>query len=140
MKKIIIALITISSSTFCVAQTKIKRSLPEAAVVANDVEKLIQFDRDEHDFGKVPEGPLAVTSFTITNISNQPFLINDIKGSCSCTKAEWDRSPILPGKTKTIKATFDTKDKAGSFNKNLTVITNQGYKDFKFKGFVIKKK
>ena len=53
-----------------------------------------------------------------------PLIINDVKASCGCTTPEWTREPVLPGKTGTIKVSFNPKSRPGSFNKTIQVNSN----------------
>lgn len=79
-----------------------------------------------HDFGKVAEEAESVTcEFTFTNTSKQPILIQDIRTSCGCTTPSYTKDPVLPGKTGTIKVSYSTTGRVGTFSKKITVFTNE---------------
>jgi len=79
---------------------------------------------DTHDFGKVPMGDDVTYDFVFTNTGNQPLIIQDAHPSCSCTTPEWDKQPILPGKTGKIKVGYHTKDHPGPFTKEVYIQSN----------------
>jgi len=100
-----------------------------------------KFVDESHDFGEVIEGKLATHEFQITNSGNQPLIINNVQASCGCTTPFWTKEPIMPGKTGTIKASYNSAGRPGAFNKTLTVLSNagNGNKTLHIKGNVLKK-
>lgn len=79
-----------------------------------------------HNFGKVAEEVNSVTcEFEFTNTSKKPLLIQDIRTSCGCTTPAYTKEPVLPGKKGTIKITYSTVGRVGSFDKRITVFTNE---------------
>jgi Protein of unknown function (DUF1573) len=77
---------------------------------------------ETHDFGEIPEGPHVSYEFKYTNTGNQPLIIMDAKGSCSCTTVDgWIKEPVLPGQTGWIKVGYNTKDKPGPFTKEVYI-------------------
>jgi hypothetical protein len=82
------------------------------------------FTKTTHDFGNVKRGPDVTYDFEFTNTGTQPLMIYDAKGSCSCTKADFKRDPVLPGQKGKVTAIFETKDKEGSFSKTLFIYSN----------------
>ena len=83
---------------------------------------IAEFDRTVHDFGDilVTSGPQKCT-FKVKNISDKPFSIYEVVSSCGCTEATWTKTPIEPGSTGSIKATFQNEDGPLPFDKTLTV-------------------
>lgn len=77
----------------------------------------------EHDFGMITRDKPATTSFTITNIGNDPLKISRVTTSCACTLTEWPQQPIAPGEKATITATFDGK-MMGRFQKFINIYSN----------------
>lgn len=58
----------------------------------------IRFDKVTVDFGTFPESnPVKKTTFTFTNVGNQPLVINQVVASCGCTVPQYDKRPIAPG-------------------------------------------
>lgn len=94
-----------------------------------------------HDFGKMIQNKPQTFTFTFTNTGNAPLVISQAKGSCECTKAEFIPTPIPPGKTGWVKATYDAS-KVGEFNRNVTVTANidGGPVNLNIKGVVLSKK
>ena len=84
---------------------------------------------DKINFGKVKVNTDNKAEFVITNTGEASLTIYDIKTSCGCTVADWDKRPLKSGKSTTIKITH--KDKyPGVFKKTITVYgnLNQPYK------------
>ncbi len=117
----------------------------QALKVSNSAEKAvapeISWDHTTYDFGEIPQSVPAEASFTLTNTSDQPLLLKEVKPTCGCTVAAYDQNPILPGESTTIKTTYNAK-KAGVFQKTIKVLTNQSEKHIplKLKGTVVKEK
>ena len=70
--------------------------------------------------------------FIIKNTGKHPLIIRDIVTTCGCTAPQWDKSPVLPGKTKDIKVTFKPNS-LGRFNKTIQVLCNTSSKIHKLK-------
>lgn len=101
----------------------------------------MKVSEETHEFGEVVEGKMASYEFQVTNTGNQPLIISNVQPSCGCTSPHWTKEPIMPGKTGTIKATYNSAGRPGVFNKSLTVVSNaaNGSKVLYIKGNVIKK-
>ncbi|MDR2937772.1 MAG: DUF1573 domain-containing protein [Prevotellaceae bacterium] len=100
----------------------------------------MQFSKTAHDFGQVPEAGGEITySFEFTNAGKAPVIITDVKSSCGCTTPEWTKQPVLPGKTGSVKAIFDPKDRPGIFDKEITVSTKTETVKLKISGEVLGK-
>ncbi len=82
--------------------------------------EVLKFNKSNHDFGNVKEKEPVTAEFTFTNISTVPVIIEDATAECGCTKPEFPPRPIPPGKTGTIKVTYDSKT-LGVFTKKVTV-------------------
>ena len=72
----------------------------------------------------------AQFSFSLTNTSTGPVLINWVRTSCGCTVAELPSTPwrIPPGSNGTFGVTVDLRGKYGVFTKLVTLDTSQGQK------------
>lgn len=86
----------------------------------------IKFDKLTHNFGTFSENsPIVSCVFTFTNIGDAPLVIHQAIASCGCTVPDYTKEPILPGKTGTIKVTYNGTGKyPGSFKKSITLRTN----------------
>ncbi len=61
--------------------------------------------------------------FIVKNLSDQPLILKRVAATCHCTLVSYTETPILPGETGKIEATYDAK-KEGEFYKIITVLTN----------------
>jgi len=85
----------------------------------------LKFETTVKDFGELKQGIPASFEFNCTNTTKEPIIIADVVKSCGCTQPEYSKEPILPGKTTTIKATYNAAA-LGMFSKTLTVKTSTG--------------
>lgn len=101
----------------------------------------ISFAETSHDFGTIREnGGLVSHTFEFTNTGDAPLLILNASASCGCTRPEYPRKPVKPGKKDKITVTYNPKGRPGEFTKNVTVRSNaKGKKKvtLKIKGNVI---
>lgn len=102
---------------------------------------IAKFDKEIFDFGKVPEGEIVKTTFTITNDGKSDLIITDAKSTCGCTVPEWPKEAIAPGETKEIKVSFNTSGKPNKQSKAVTLTTNtdKGREILKITGMVTPK-
>lgn len=79
---------------------------------------------ETHDFGDLPEGPIAEYSFKFKNVGKEPLIIQGASASCGCTVPEWPKQPILPGKTGEITVKYNTQGRVSPFNKDIYIQSN----------------
>lgn len=86
----------------------------------------IKFDKLTHDFGTFPESEGVVSCvFTFTNTGDGPLVIHQAMATCGCTVPEYTEEPVLPGKTGTLKVTYNGVGRyPGHFRKAINVRTN----------------
>ena len=84
----------------------------------------ISFTEMEHNYGTIQKGANGECEFVFTNTGNEPLILTQPKSSCGCTVPEWPKQPILPGESNVIKVTYKNTDRAGNFNKYVTVFSN----------------
>lgn len=85
----------------------------------------VVFDSMSHDFGTIKESDGPVTcEFTFTNTGTEPLVIISANASCGCTRPEYPKKPINPGKSDKIKVTYLPMGRPGEFNKTIKVRTN----------------
>ncbi len=113
MKRTLIVLLLLS----CMFGVAMKAQEPKAE---------IKFEKTVHDFGKFTESNSIQTySFSFTNTGKAPLIITQCVASCGCTIPMYSDKPIAPGKTGTIKVTYNGKGRLpGQFKKIITVMTN----------------
>ncbi len=75
------------------------------------------------DGGAVEEGTVAKFHFTVTNRGQADLVISQVKPSCGCTAAHWDRL-VPPGKEGVIDAEIKTTNFRGPIQKHVTVFSN----------------
>ena len=96
---------------------------PPAPKVNPDAGKF-KFKEETHDFGEVPEGPLAEVDFEFKNVGKEPIVIQEAHGSCGCTVPKWPNEPILPGKKGVIHVAYTTQNRPGPISKDVTINSN----------------
>lgn len=79
---------------------------------------------DTYDFGTVTDGEQVVHVFEFKNVGDQPLQILKAEASCGCTTPEFSPKPVLPGKTGTIKVTFNSAGRVGPTHKDITIQSN----------------
>ncbi len=85
----------------------------------------VDFQKDSHDFGVVLYGDTATFEFRFTNSGNQTLVIDKIRTSCGCTKADAQTRELAPGQTGSIVATFESDGlKPGAKKKTIYVQSN----------------
>lgn len=68
---------------------------------------ILSFDRTDIDLGYIDINRESYQClFRITNRSDQPIEISDIKTSCGCTTATWTNGEIPPGKIGIIRVEY----------------------------------
>ncbi len=85
---------------------------------------LIVFEARVNDLGAVREGEKVVSWFDYTNQGNGQLVINDIKAGCGCTVPKWDKKPLAPGDSGSVKVIFDSNGKKGMQQISITVSSN----------------
>lgn len=83
----------------------------------------IEFKALEHNFGKQEYKANTTYSFEFKNTSKVPLILTSVSASCGCTTPEWPKEPILPGKTGSIKVTYNSQI-IGVFTKLVYVYSN----------------
>ena len=83
----------------------------------------LTFKDDTFNFGDIPKGTPATHEFTFKNTSKQTVLITGVKASCGCTAADYTKTPIKPGESGMVKATYNAANE-GAFTKTVTVTAN----------------
>lgn len=82
-----------------------------------------KFEKETHDFGKIPAGTPVSYNFKFSNTGSEPIIISNVVPTCGCSVAEFTKTPIKPGETGTIKVTYNAAAKA-PFTKSFTVQSN----------------
>ncbi|MFN9710802.1 MAG: DUF1573 domain-containing protein [Bacteroidota bacterium] len=83
-------------------------------------DELAKFSSETVDLGTVKKGNPVTATFTLTNISKEDLVIENVTPGCGCTKSDYTKEPIKPGKTGTITATYNAAN-VGKFSKSVYV-------------------
>ena len=75
------------------------------------------------DYGTIDQHSNGVREFHFTNTGSAPLVIQNAKGSCGCTVPSYDKEPVMPGESGTIKVKYAT-NRLGVFQKTVTLTTN----------------
>ena len=71
------------------------------------VNDFAKFNVDKYDFGKIKQNVPATYTFEVTNKTDKPLVIENAHATCGCTTPEYQKDPILPGKTAKIKVGYN---------------------------------
>lgn len=107
MKKLLLSL------TALVCTTSVLFAQKKAADVA-------KFETETIELGKIKQDVPATATFKVTNISNEPLIIEQANPTCGCTIGDYTKEPIAPGKSGVITATYNAKN-LNAFEKHMTV-------------------
>ncbi|MEQ1554533.1 MAG: DUF1573 domain-containing protein [Ferruginibacter sp.] len=106
MKKVLFSLAAIAISTGIFAQVK-----------SDDIAKI---KNETVELGKIPQGVPAPAVFTVLNTGKTDLIIESANPTCGCTIGDYTKTPIAPGKTGTITATYNAGG-VGAFEKHMNV-------------------
>ena len=99
--------------------------LAGAAMAKEKTQAKINFTEKSHNFGIVKEdgGPVSY-EFEFLNDGDGNLIIYEATAQCGCTKPEYPKSPVAPGKKGKIKVTYNPIGRPGPFEKMVTVKSN----------------
>ena len=120
MKKTLLLALSLTAAAYTTAHAQTTAAKPVGPVAG----PAITFEEVKYDFGSVVAGGTVDHTFKFKNTGTAPLVISNIGVSCGCTTPEWTKAPVLPGKTGTITANFNTAGKTGMQNKVLTIESN----------------
>lgn len=83
-----------------------------------------KFDKESHDFGKIPLNKPATIEFKFSNIGEEPLIITKVETTCGCTVPEYTKTPIKKGDSGVIKVTYNPTGAALPFSKSITITSN----------------
>lgn len=91
-----------------------------SAMAQQTADEVMKVNTEKIDFGKMKQNNPATSSFTITNKSNKPIVVENAWGSCGCTTPEVPKQPIAPNSSAKIKVAYNAAA-LGSFTKDVYV-------------------
>jgi hypothetical protein len=83
-----------------------------------------KFDKESHNFGKIPANQPASVEFKFTNIGDTPLILSKVETTCGCTVPAYTQTPIKKGESGTIKVTYSAAGATLPFSKSITVTSN----------------
>jgi hypothetical protein len=98
---------------------------PVNALVSKEVvaASSILWKSESIDVGAIPQNTPKPIVFEFKNTGTTTVLIKTVQGSCGCTATDYTKTPIAPGKSGTVTATYNAAN-AGAFAKTVSVTTN----------------
>ncbi|MCH2235894.1 MAG: DUF1573 domain-containing protein [Crocinitomicaceae bacterium] len=97
-------------------------ALNSAFILTDDAE--FYFKDKSHRFADTKEGVLLEHDFVFTNKGTDPLVISGYDVSCSCTKIDFPKEPILPEEEGVIHMSFDTNGKYGFQSRKIQILSN----------------
>lgn len=95
------------------------------AMQARGKQAKIKFAEYRYDFGNVAEKGGEVThEFRFTNEGDGNLIIIDATATCGCTRPQYPKNPVAPGKSGVIKVTYNPNLRPGPIDRTVTVKTN----------------
>ena len=81
-------------------------------------------DELTYNFGTIAEPMDSPVILHDKEYGRRPFGHHRVTASCGCTRPEWTKSPIAPGKTGEVKITYNPKGRPGPFYKTVSIFSN----------------
>lgn len=110
MKKLIVLFAVVVSF---VAVTAMKAELPAE----------FKFEKETHDFGKIPQGKPVNVTLKFKNVGDQPLIISSVEPACGCTVAKYTQTPVKKGESGFVELTYNAAA-VGVFTKATTIKSN----------------
>ncbi len=84
----------------------------------------ILFEETHFSFGKVRNGDKVEHTYRFKNVGDNPLLITKVDANCGCTAPSFTKSPIAPGGSGEIMLRFNSTNRGGFQQKDVTVYSN----------------
>lgn len=93
----------------------IDRLIDSVANPPLDRNEALRFEREEIDGIRLSETDAPVRcEFRFRNEGTKPLVITHVATSCGCTVADFDRSPVLPGRQGTVAVIYKPAGQSGN--------------------------
>ena len=111
---------------------------PKENAATSTTASAILWKSESIDLGEIPVSKPKQIDYEFKNTGKTAVIITNVTGSCGCTATDYTKTPVQPGATAKVTATFNAAVK-GAFSKTVTVTTNAETtpKVLTFKGTVI---
>jgi uncharacterized protein DUF1573 len=122
MKRLLfsVAVLSITSTVFAQTTTTTTTTTTTAPAPLK-IDDVAKFDSSTINIGNARQGTPTKATFVVTNIGTTPLIIDKANPTCGCTISDYTKSPIAPGSTGIITATYNANN-LGHFEKHLTVV------------------
>lgn len=80
----------------------------------------------DYNLGSIKKSTLIYHSFTFKNQGNIPIFISSVGTGCGCISTQYSKEIVKPGKTFSLKVTFNTRNEDGYFRKKIYILFNNG--------------
>jgi rhodanese-related sulfurtransferase len=84
----------------------------------------ISVDSAIYDFGNVVEGIAVSHTFILSNVGDEPLLIERVRASCGCTTTTFPKDNLAPGEATELEVIVDTAGFGGSISKSIYIESN----------------
>lgn len=88
-----------------------------------DVQPEFKFEKETHDFGKIPQGKPVNVTLKFKNVGDQPLIISAVEPACGCTVAKYTQTPVKKGESGFVELTYNAAA-VGVFTKATTIKSN----------------
>lgn len=102
---------------------KLYKKIITGQISADSKNTTVEKIQDEIELRDIKKGETRKLQLRLKNTGNTALVISDIKTSCGCTTANWQKAPVKHGKTTAINAEIDIKEE-GFFQKTISVYCN----------------
>ena len=125
MRKYSVAICVLIVSVGLFAQQKKPNTAQKKPTSATDNVAKSYFSPEKKtvDFERIKMGTSKTIELAFTNTGTKTLVFIDVYTTCGCTTVDWPRDPFLPGKSGTLKLTYNPTEE-GPFSKTITVYTN----------------
>jgi hypothetical protein len=76
------------------------------------------------DFGHLRPRHRVQRAFVVKNFGSADLQITNVSTTCGCTAALLDRQTLKPGRSATLRVTFDTRDDKGKVYRSVVLESN----------------
>lgn len=103
---------------------------------------IMKWEEDVYDFGTIKEGEVVEKKYRFKNVGTAPLVVLNATSTCGCTIPEWPKNHILPDSIGIVTVRFNSKNKEGAQNKEVTIFANTlpNHSKINIKGTVVKSK
>jgi hypothetical protein len=84
----------------------------------------IAVEPSSFDFGQLRPGRRVQRQFLVKNFGSADLEISGVSTTCGCTAALLDRKRVRPGRSATLRVTFDTRDERGKVSRSVLLESN----------------